>query len=92
MLVGDAVIVGLPDSQGDNTNVPTTVRKLLLAPATFRVEVRTFDDLKWCSNQATYPDYWEALVWGMVLLERWTAAEDVRIVPVESKPISPGAV
>lgn len=91
MLVGDVVIVGLPDCHGNSTDVPIVVRELLLAPATYRVEVRTFDDPKWYSNQATYPDYWEALVWGMVLLERWTAAEDVRIVRVESKPITPDA-
>lgn len=91
MLVGDVIIVGLPDSYGDSTDVPAGVRELLLAPATYRVEVQTFDDPKWYSNQATYPDYWEALVWGMVLLERWTAAEVVRIVRVESKPIAASA-
>ncbi|GAB3608356.1 hypothetical protein GCM10027414_04810 [Humibacter ginsengiterrae] len=82
MLVGDAVLVGLPDRNGDSTDVPLLVRELLLTPAAYRVEVRTFGDPKWYQNQATYPDYWEAMIWAMVLLERWTAAEDVRIVPV----------
>jgi phosphatidylserine decarboxylase len=33
---------------------------------------------------ASYTDYFEALVWAMVTLERWTHAEDVRVVPVGS--------
>lgn len=84
MLVGDAVIVGLPDDDGADTELPAEARSLLLATTPFRVEVRVVGDPKWYSNQATYPDYWEAIVWAMVLLERWTLAEDVRVIPVQS--------
>jgi hypothetical protein len=87
MLVGDAVIVGLPDLDGADTAVPSEAQSLMLATSPFRVEVRVTDDPKWYTNQAIYPDYWEAIVWAMLLLERWTMAEDVRVVPVE-----PGAV
>lgn len=83
MLVGDAVIVGLPARNGDSTDAPQVVRELLLRPAAYRVEVRTAGDPKWYGNQAIYPDYWEAIVWAMVTLERWTLAEDVRVLPVE---------
>ncbi len=82
MLVGDAIIVGLSDDRGDNTDVPVPVRELLLRPATFRVEVRTIGDPKWYGNDARYDDYCEAIIWAMVLLERWSSAEDVRVVPV----------
>lgn len=90
MLVGDAVLVGLPDRHGDTTDLPASVGELLLAVRRYRVEVRTFGDPNWYRNQASYPDYWEAIVWGMVLLERWTAAEDVRVVPVDPDALSAG--
>lgn len=90
MLVGDAVIVGLPDDNGADTEVPTAVHELLVSPRRFRVEVRTADGPTWYRNRATYPDYWEAIVWAMVLLERMAEVEDVRVVPVESNEIAGG--
>lgn len=82
MLVGPALITGLPDHNGDNTDVPSEVTGMLAQPGEWRVEVRTIGDPKWHRNQMTYSDYFEALVWAMVTLERWSAAEDVRVVPV----------
>lgn len=84
LLVGDAVIVGMPDEDGADTEVPAAAREMLLSSARYRVEVRTVGDPKWYRNQAIYPDYWEAIAWAMVQLERWTAAEDVRVIPAEA--------
>lgn len=86
LLAGSAVVVGLPDRNGENTEVPDSVRELLLAQTSYRVEVRTVGDPKWYGNQSTYPDYWEAVVWAMVTLERWALAEDVRVLPVDLTP------
>ncbi|PPG44391.1 DUF3846 domain-containing protein [Rathayibacter sp. AY2B5] len=83
MLVGEAVIVGLPDDNGADTDVPTAARDLLLSPRRYRVEVRTAGDPTWYRNRATYPDYWEAIVWAMVLLERMSEVEETRVVPVD---------
>lgn len=90
MLVGDAVVVGLPGRNGESADVPDAVRELLLSPASYRVEVRTVGDPKWYGNQATYPDYWEAVVWAMVTLERWTLAEDVRVIPLPAVDATDG--
>lgn len=30
-----------------------------------------------------YADYFEALVWAMVIFERWPSAADVRVTPVD---------
>ncbi|MDF1478794.1 DUF3846 domain-containing protein [Leifsonia sp. H3M29-4] len=87
MLVGDAVIVGLPDDNGADTEVSTTARELLLSPRRFRVEVRTADDPTWHRNRATYPNYWEAIVWAMVLLERMAEVVDTRVVPVDGDAV-----
>jgi len=86
LLAGNAVVVGLTDRNGDNTDVPDAGRELLLAQTSYRVEVRTVGDPRWYGNQATYPDYWEAVVWAMVTLERWELAEDVRVLLGEQTP------
>ena len=82
MLVGPVLVVGLPDRSGDSTGVPNEVAAMLTQPGEWRVEVRTVGDPKWYRNQMTYSDYFEALVWAMLTLERWSAAEYVRVVPV----------
>lgn len=87
MLAGDAVLVGLPKRNGDSTDLPSPVRELLLTSNRFRIEVRSVGDPNWYGNEATFPGYWEAIVWAMVLLERLTGAEDVRVLPVESDGI-----
>lgn len=91
MLVGPALLVGLPDRQGTSTDLPQEVVELLTGSTVWRVEVRTYGDPKWYRNQASYSDYFEALVWAMVTLERWSAAEDVRVVPVPSDELAGGA-
>ncbi|TYL51179.1 DUF3846 domain-containing protein [Agromyces mariniharenae] len=88
MLVGPALLVGLPNRSGESTNVPGWVVELLTRSGVWRVEVLTVGDPKWYSNQVTYDDYFEALVWAMVTLERWSAAEDVRIVPVSADEVT----
>lgn len=96
MLVGPALIVGLPDRSGESTDIPSDAADRLTGSGIWRVEVRTIGDPKWYRNQATYTDYFDALVWAMVTLERWVAAEDVRVVAVpadelSSDPSSPAA-
>lgn len=88
MLVGPAVIVGLPDRNGDSTDIPSEVAERLLGHGVWRVEVKVHGDPKWYRNQATYTDYIEALVWAMVTLERWTQAEDTRVVPVPADELA----
>lgn len=82
MLVGTALAVGLPDRHGNSTSIPSEVAERLLGSGVWRVEVKTHGDPKWYRNQGTESDYFEALVWAMVTLERWTASEDTRVVPV----------
>lgn len=62
MLVGPALITGLPDRSGDSTDVPSEVGAILARPGRWRVEVRTIGDPKRYRNQMTYSDYFEALV------------------------------
>jgi len=89
MLVGDAVIVGAPDEYGNTTDVPETVVSLLMETQVYRVEVQVIGETDWHRNAAKYTDYWEAVIWAMLLLERWALATDVRVVPVLDQDMLP---
>lgn len=84
VLVGPAVVVGLPNRNGDSTPVPDEVVRLLTGPGEWRVDIRVRDDPTWHPSLATYTDYFEALVWSMVALERVRDAENVRVVSAGS--------
>lgn len=88
MLVGDAVLVGLAGRDGISTDVPREVQSRLLTPARYRVELWLVGNSEWSRNPATFPDYWEAMVWGMAFLERIPGAVGVRVLPVEPDEIA----
>jgi hypothetical protein len=88
MLVGDAVLVGLPGRDGNGTDAPREVQSRLLAPARYRVELQMAGKSEWSSHPATFPDFWEALMRGMVFLERIPGSVDVRVLPVEPDEIA----
>lgn len=83
MLVGNAVIVGLPDEDGADTEVPAAARALLLTEASYRVELRFAGDDRWQVGLPVWLDYWDALMWATLLLEQIPGADRTRVVPVE---------
>lgn len=82
MLVGDAVIVGMPNRRGESTDVPQSLVDILTRAGAWRVQVKSLGDPRWHQSTATHADYFEALVMAMVTIERWASAVNVRIVPV----------
>lgn len=79
MLVGDAIVVGLPDSRDESTDVPPDVADRFTKRADWRVEIRRLGDSECHSDDTTYRDYFEALVWAMITVSRWEVVEDARI-------------
>ncbi len=82
-LVGDAVIVGIPDDEGETTSIPDQLLRALTHAGLFRVEVQLQRDPKWYTNLQRYPDFWEAAEWAGLLRERWGEVELIRVVPDE---------
>ncbi|GAB2513197.1 DUF3846 domain-containing protein [Paramicrobacterium agarici] len=68
--VGDAAIVGLPDDDGADTEVPAGARNLLFNDADYLVEVRLVGDDQWQIGLPIRLDYWDALMWATLLLEQ----------------------
>ena len=82
MLVGNALLVGLPDRHGNSTDFPVELSHLL-APATYRLDVKTTGDPAWYAIRDDYTDYWEALIWAFTIPEHVDSAEDARVVLVD---------
>ncbi len=79
MLVGPALVVGLPDRNGDSTDIPAHVAALLTG-SPWQVEAHVPGIDEWYRSLETHGAYFEALVYAMVLLERWAEVDDVRVV------------
>ena len=81
-LVGDAVIVGMPDSDGADTEIPEDARRFIESRAQFRREQLMIDTDGWQIDSTVYDDLWEALADAMVFLNVFPGIADVRVVPV----------
>ncbi|KQZ84133.1 hypothetical protein ASD56_08960 [Microbacterium sp. Root166] len=79
MLVGDAVVVGLPDRRDESTDVPLDIADRFTKRADWRVEIRRLGDSEWYGDDTTYRDYFEALVWAMITVSRWEVVDAARI-------------
>lgn len=77
-LVGDVAVVGLPDNDGEPTDVPSTTMDLLTSSVPHVVTMRI--DGEWCANRTVNRDYWEAIHWAMIKLSREPELEDVNVV------------
>lgn len=82
IVVGDAFVLGQPDEEGDTMAVPAEVEDLLLHTDEYKIEVQGFGDGgSWSGNALRFKDPFEALNWVLGLADRWTAVDQVRIVP-----------
>jgi hypothetical protein len=84
VIVGDVLIVGHADSQGNTTDAPDEVVKLFFGTKSYKAEFQTFDDPdKFNGNMRRFEDYFEAANYGLGKAESWTAVQRVRVVPAE---------
>ena len=72
ILVGDALVTGLPDDiDGDTQSAPQELLDLVLNTSEYKIEVQA-PGPDWNSNQMRYDSYWEALSAAYSLSTRWT--------------------
>lgn len=86
-IVGDVFLTGPVDSDGWDASVPEELPKLFDAPA-LRIEIQTYGDPQWYSNDLRFGAWTAAYAYALDLARRWTAVEDIRVLPVENE--SPG--
>ena len=84
-LLGDVVLVGVPDDDGDLTDVPASIAELLLDPGEFAVEARRTEEDEWRSEPSLHPSYVEALVWACMVQELGETGLKLRVVRTEGE-------
>lgn len=81
VLCGDVVLIGQPDDEGETLDVPDALVTLLMKTEIYKYEVETVERAdKWYGNQSTFNNYFEACNAALGLLERWTLANNVRVL------------
>lgn len=69
MLVGNAVIVGMPDKEDNSTDVPEAAYRLLMQHARYAV-VLQLEDGSLLGMKHAHDDFFEAIMWASVIEER----------------------
>jgi hypothetical protein len=84
VIVGDVILTGTPDKNGNTTDVPETLVKLLFETKSFKAEFQTYDDAnKFNGNMMRFEDYFVAANYALGKAESWTAVERCRVVAAE---------
>ncbi|WP_427008262.1 DUF3846 domain-containing protein [Pseudarthrobacter sp. H2] len=82
-IVGDVLIVGHPDKNGNTTDAPGEVVELLFDTPSFKVEFQTLDEPNvFNGNMRRFEDYFEAANYALLKARAWLAVERTRVVPV----------
>lgn len=82
VVTGPALIVGPPNAEGETQSVPQELDDLLFDTLSYKVEVQTLDNPDtWNTNQRRFTEWTEAYNAALSLSVRWTAVEQIRIVP-----------
>jgi hypothetical protein len=82
VIVGDVLIVGHADKDGNTTDAPANVVELLFDTKSYKAEFQTYDDAnKFNGNQRRFQDYFEACNYALLKAQAWTAVERTRVVP-----------
>ena len=89
-IVGDVFLTGPVDPHGWDTSVPDELTALLDAER-LRIEVQTYGDPQWYGNDLRFADWTAAYAYALDLARRWTAVEDIRVLPVgDQSPANQG--
>lgn len=82
MFLGDAVLVGAPDDEGETQDLPDEFEQLLLNTSLYKILVQTADDGEaWNGNLSRFEDLHSAYESAIALAHRWLAVERVKVVP-----------
>ncbi|WOI90199.1 DUF3846 domain-containing protein [Rhodococcus qingshengii] len=82
-IMGDALVLGIPDDEGETMGVPAELDELLLHTSEYKMEVQTVGDGdSWSGNGLRFSEPFEAYNYVLGLADRWGAVTEVRIVPV----------
>lgn len=80
---GNAVIIGLPDAEGDTQDVPQELLRLLFDTKTYGAMYQTADDPDtFNGNLARFTDYFDAVNAALVKFDAWFSVERCIVIAV----------
>lgn len=83
VLLGDVIVVGEPDPDGQPTNIPASFASGVLSQHGHSVTLKVTGEKDWYRTEAAANNYFDAIVLAFDLLDNWPEAEAARIVPRE---------
>lgn len=81
VLLGDVVLVGEPDPDGQPTSVPAPFAGDLLSQHGHRVKLKVAGEKGWYRSDTIADNYFAAIVLAFDLLDSWPEAKAAQIVP-----------
>lgn len=85
ILVGNAVIVGIPDKNGNSTDVPEAASRLLMQHARYAVVLQLTDGSMLGMKHA-HDDFFETIMWASVIEERRDDVEGALVIGWDDPP------
>jgi hypothetical protein len=79
LIVGDAILVGLPDLLGDTGDIPEELAVFMIDGERYKVEVLLGDGV-WIESHTRFDNYFYAAMFAMRIIERTGYRANVRIV------------
>ena len=86
-LVGDVVVVGPPDDDGDDLDLPGELLGRFTSSEPFAVLMQV--DGVWYRHRNVNRDYWEAILWAVIKLGRVPEIEEVDVAPASEADAYP---
>ena len=81
-LMGEVVLVGQPDKDGNTQDIPDELFALLMETPLYKMQVQTVGDGDaWSGNAIRYDNWPDAYSHVMLLASNWFAVTAVRVVP-----------
>lgn len=84
MLMGDVVIAGCLEDEYSAGDVPDDITRKLTDDAEYAIQMRPIGGAIWFETRSSFKSYFDALLWGMLIAERWRSTDEVRVVRVHS--------
>ena len=83
VLVGEALMVGIPDEEGKTRDIPDSTLALLTNKEHYVVMSRVGASPVWIRHPFQYEDFFEAVVWAMMLSDRVADTREVKVVKIK---------
>lgn len=80
VLCGTAVVVGMPNDDGEMQDIPQPTLRLLASEEPYAVMTKFADTERWLAHPREYAGYLDAVVWAMIFADPVTTTIEVKVL------------